>query len=143
MRYKEEVILLRELHKKAVAEGLAWKAKAENATAETKVCDNESTRELGKVDNDIDEIIDDEAATEQSTRATVKQELAKYFKLLNSTDATALAVIQEPVFIIEEKNTKQNFFLAEARARSTSDKIAADLLDSRRKLEAVRSRGWG
>ena len=133
---------LRELHKQSVAEGLAWKAKAENAAAETKVCDNESKNELGKVDNDIYDIVDDEAAAEQSTRATVKQEMAKYLKLLNSTDAAALAVIQEPMFIIEEKNTKQNFLLAEARARSTSEKIAADLLDSRRKLEAVRSRGW-
>lgn len=146
-QYRDEVLQLRELHKKAVIESLDLKARAARETGvggaagESKLSEefHPGEREESKaIDEDVSAV---DPATEQSSRAAVKAEMSRYLSLLKVPPALAAEQLGAGSFIVEGRS-RQNFVLAEARARTTSEKIAIDLAESRRKLQAVRNQGW-
>ena len=158
-QFKDEVLQLRELHKQAVANATEWKSKAlycSPGSKFTRKSDGASAVSESKSDTKDDSVLPNENAElemprsiddaadeffERSSRTAVKEEMVRYLKLLNVPDAASYA--SSPTFLVEENNPRQSFVLAEARARTTSERIALDLAESRKKLEAMRKSGWG
>ena len=144
-QYKDEVFQVREMYKNAVAEALDWKARALSIEKGAGIISKRDSIEFSqetslefKIEQEIiikcDLGQEKSDSMELSTRAAVKEEMEKYMNLLN------LPIPSETysTSFLDERHTRQSFIITEAKVRSTSEKIALDLADSRRKLEALR-----
>jgi hypothetical protein len=145
--YKEELVLVRELHKAAVADALELKERiaqtnrmnrgpinaitgqfSHAAGIEVRTEENAPEYE-SKIEEDEDEDI---TANCISLRDTVKQEVDKYLRLVHSTQP---GIVQTDLPPLE---TRPSYLMSETRARTTSERIALDLAESRRRLELLR-----
>lgn len=158
--YKEELVQLRELHKAAVAEALELKERVAaqvhrvnraptGAIATRKPASvgfevsAEESESYPEAESKVDEGTEDEEKVAEATslRDTVKQEMEKYLQLVHSSDHPDVTSESSPPSYslpTVETNPKLSFIMSEARARTTSERIALDLAESRRKLESLR-----
>jgi hypothetical protein len=158
--YKEELVQVRELHKVAVAEALELKERAAaqvhrfsriptdvRKSAPAVGFEVSAEESYPEVESKVDENIEDEETVAELTslRDTVKQEMAKYLQLAqfeasigwHSSDHLDVETSPRSLPTVET-NPNLSFIMSEARARTTSERIALDLAESRRKLESLR-----
>ena len=161
-QHREELSLLRGQHKAAVADSLEWKARALRAEAKLGAtfaaignvsgasCSNEELdddRALESKSDDEDARGRDELLQEASSRASVQQEMTKYLSLVNRADHYDEHLPPPPVIFdrqpphssITSSSSSLSVTVTGLRLRSVSEKVAIDLAESRRKLEALRS----